>query len=676
MGAEKTNPGSDPTQWSELEFSDGHGSGGSSGSKHRKGSSTIWVVLGIFALALVGGGVYASNQFRSPGDPALTGEFKTHEVKKGNLVVTVTESGNLESAVNVDLKCEVEGGTTILEIATDGTQAKKGDVLITLDSSGIEEKIDTQKITVEQSLSTKISAEKDVNVAKISLKEYLEGAFVTELQTIESNIFIAHANLKSAEDALGHAEKMLRKGYVTQLQYDEKDLAVQRAKLDLELRETEKKTLEQFTKAKSVEELQSKIETAEAKLKSEQEKLASDQSKLKKLEAQLLKCSVLAPQDGMVVWANDLGAGRFGQQGPKIEQGAAVKQYQAMIKLPDLSKMQVKVLVNETKVAQLYPGLPAEIKIQDRVFTGEITSVSNQPDAGDWFGGSVKKFATFVRVTGQHSGLKPGMTSEVTMLVAELKDVLTVPPQAIVEKGKGMYCWVVRDGQTEKRKVEIGKSNDTAIQIKTGVEEGEIVLLNPRKMVKEAGEDDNEESEEVDAAKKFGKTVEEKADEPEKTESGSTSAAAPAASEATKPAAESKDGAKASAADGAKPAETAAPADGVKSANGAASGGPGVGAGGPGKGPGGPGGGGGRMKPKTFKEIDTDKDGKISKDEMRAQLPEQFRDRLDQFWGFLDTDGDDFVSKEEHKIAEENQKKMQQQQQQGGGGGRGPGGPG
>ncbi|MGH7194052.1 MAG: hypothetical protein ACREJM_11055 [Candidatus Saccharimonadales bacterium] len=75
------------------------------------------------------------------------------------------------------------------------------------------------------------------------------------------------------------------------------------------------------------------------------------------------------------------------------------------------------------------------------------------------------------------------------------------------------------------------------------------------------------------------------------------------------------------------------------------------------------------MKPKTFAEMDQDKDGKLTKEE----FPEFAR----QFFQYVDTDGDGFVDREEHKAAEARRKQMQQQGGMGGGpGGGGPGGGG
>lgn len=589
------------------------------GSPSPRPAGRKWLSRGIAALvaaAICVGGVMAVASIGGDEGPVVV----TSPASKTDLVVTVTEDGTLESAANVELKCEVDGGSTILEIIPDGTMVTKGTRLALLDSSTIEENFNAQKNVVGKAEATKIASENTFQAAKIAVQEYLEGTYVQSLQTAESNIVVAQQNLTSAENIAKHSEKMLRKGYTTPLQHQSNVYAVQKAQLDLELQKTTKMVLEKFTKAKTLEDLESARDSAEAQFKSDTGAYDLEVAKLKRLENNLKKCEIIAPQDGMVVYANDLsGGGRGGgQQTPKIEQGAAVKQYQAVIRLPDLTKMQVKTLVHESKVELLRVGQRARIKVQGREAQGTITQVASQPEASNFFGGGAKEYAAFVRVDGQSEGLKPGMTADVTILIGEHKDVVAVPVQCVVAKGRKAYAWVKNGDNIERRDLVLGASNDTLIEVKDGLKVGDLVLQRPRAEVAEANADADE-SEAVDVEKTFGAS-------------------------------------KAAVAEGAAPAGPGGP------------GGP-KGEGGPRGEGGGPGGGrrGGRFKPPTFAEMDKDKDGKVSKEE----FPEQMR----PFFDFMDTNQDGFMDKDEEKAANERRKQMEAQGGFGGGGGGGFGGP-
>jgi RND family efflux transporter MFP subunit len=371
---------------------------------------------------------------------------------------------------------------------------QEGDVLARLDSSQLEDQINQQKITYEKARAAYIQAEKDYSVAKISVQEYVDGTYRKDIQVLEAQIKIAMENLRSAQNSLRHTQRMFRKGYVSPLQRESQEFAVQRAQLDLDSAQTAKEVLEKYTKLKTLEDLQSKRDTAEAREKSERAAFELEEARLKRLQAQLQKCVILAPQSGMAVYANEVGGHRGMSQTPQVEEGALVREQQTLFRLPDLSKMQVKVTVHESKVDQLRPGMRARIRIQDQVFYGTIDSIANQPEASGWFQANVKEYATIVKVGGDQKGLKPGMTAEVEILVADLKDVVSLPVAAVVEQRSKFYCWAKTPAKLERRPLVLGLSNDKFVEVKDGVAPGEEVVLNPRTVIAEAREEGGEEA--------------------------------------------------------------------------------------------------------------------------------------------------------------------------------------
>ena len=456
----------------------------------------------LFLAAAIIGGVGFGSKLLGNLDNADAPEFSTYTAEKTELLVTVTEDGNVESAVNVEIKCKVAGGSSILSIVPDGEEVKAGDKLVELDSSTIEDSVNTQMIAFSKAKSTVIQAEKDYEVAQISVKEYLEGTFVQELEVAETNITIAEENLRSAKNALEYSEKMFQRGYISELELESQQFAVKRAQLELNSANTTKKVLEKFTKVKMLEDLKSQVETAKATMESEQAAFELEESKLERLKTQLENCTIYAPQDGMVVYANERG-GRFGQQSSTIEEGAAVRDQQTILRLPDLSQMQVKVKVHETKVEQIEPDMRARINIQGRELVGHVVSVANQPEQTSFFQGNVKEYATIVKIDGQQEALKPGMTAEVEILIAHLQDVLAVPVSCVMEQRGGYYCWVYENGAPQRREVKLGLTNDQFVEIKQGINEGDRVIRNPRAFASES-ESDSTEEKKLDVTKKFG----------------------------------------------------------------------------------------------------------------------------------------------------------------------------
>jgi len=470
--------------------------GGASWQKWAFRLVLLGVVAGLGALGVV----RLADSFEARGTDA----WLTHVAKRGELLVTITEDGNLESSQNVDIKCEVAGGSTILSIVEDGKEVQEGVELVKLDSAQLEDQINQQKINYEKARAAHIQSSKDYEVAKISVPEYQEGNYRQQLQDLEAKVTIAMENLRSAENSLQHTQRMFRKGYVSPLQLETQQFAVERSKLDRESAKTAKDVLERFTKVKTLQDLESKRDTADAKKNSDKAAFDLEEARLKRLETQLKKCVIHAPKSGMAVYANEQGRMRFGgQQTSEIKEGAAVREQQAILRLPDLSKMQVKVTVHESKVDRIRRGMRARIRIQDREFQGTVISVANQPEPGGFMSAAVKEYATIVKLEGDTKGLRPGMTAEVEILVAHLKDVLTVPVAAVFEHRGATFCCAKEGSKVEKRTVELGMTNDKYVEIRAGLPEGAEVVLNPAEFFGDSKEETRQ-PEALDVAKKFG----------------------------------------------------------------------------------------------------------------------------------------------------------------------------
>jgi HlyD family secretion protein len=593
----------------------------------------------VVALCLAGAAWVAYASWGSTASPDAYRDVLTTPVHRGDLLIIVEEDGNLESAKNLEVKCQVPGSLTILEIVPDGGHVQQGDVLVRLDSSLLEDGILAQQIVQARAEAAKISAEKTFAAAKIAVDEYREGTSVQELEQLQATITVAKQNVASAENLLVYSKKMRRSGYVTPLDVQSKEFALEQARLNLAVADLKKDVLEKFTRAKTLEDLTSRRDSAEALMKSQQAAEQQESNKLRRLEENMDKCVIRATQDGMVVYANDMTGGRRGssQEGPKVELGAQVRQYQALIRMPDLKHMQVKTLVHESKVDQLRRGQRARIKVLDREFQGEVVSIANQPEAATRFSNNVKEYATVIAIDGEPEGLKPGMTADVEILVEEKTDVLTVPVQCVVETRKKRRAWVKTSTDVEMRELVLGATDDVSVEVVDGLKEGELVLLNPRAVMGATEEAELEEEESEDS------------------QSAGPRDAAPDGSRGGR---RSDDGAVRGGAIGGGP--IAEGQTGGRTAGGRTADGPPRG---DGQGPG-PGAGrrGGRRL--NFKQLDKNGDGKVSLDEM----PEDGRERF----GRMDANGDGFIDQDEQQAIEE---RMRQRQQQGGQQGNWGGGP-
>lgn len=474
---------------------EGAPSAAGSGLRIRWGILSSLVVV---ALAVLGGAKWLPNLW------AHQDGVETKRVQRGRLLVTLDSEGNVESADNRELKCQVAGGARIISIVPDGTRVEAGAELVQFDRSAFDQQQDEQRIIYERAVATKIQAEQDYQAAEISVREYLEGTFRKDLQTAETQITIAKQNLESNRNSFVHTERMFRKGFVTALQMEADKFAVEHSQLDLDAALIAKKVLQDFTKPKMLKQLEAVRDAADARRQSEQASVNLEKAKLDRITQQTKYCVIKAPQHGMVVYANDVDR-RGASDAPQVEEGAMVRERQTVIRLPDLNNMQVQTTVHESRVPQIAPGMPARITILDRIWNGRVKSIASRPAPPQRYQAPTKNYAVFISIEGDTSGLKPGMTASVEMLLADLHDVCTVPVTAVVESNGEYYAWVKVPGGTKKHAVTIGKTDDKVLEIRSGLSAGDDVIVNPRATLREAMGLEEQQASEDDA--RFHATV-------------------------------------------------------------------------------------------------------------------------------------------------------------------------
>lgn len=438
------------------------------------------VLIGLGALVIV---VAAGAIMSSAAAPSVEEVGMTHTITRGSLEVSVTEQGQLESSQNIEIKCRVRGGSTVLKVIEVGTKVEPGTVLVELDQSTIEDNINQNTITYQAAVATHTQSEADVAVAKIAIDEYIEGTFRSEMQTLQKDLAIAQSNLRTARNMLEHSERMFKKGYTSELEVESNQFTVEQAQLELDLKKTEIEVLEKFTKAKMLKELRSTLEAKEAKLASDKAAMDLAEARLIREKEQLENCIIKAESSGMVIYPS---AAEW-KSTPDIEEGATVREDQILLLIPDLTQMQVKVGIHESKVDRIRAGMDARVKMLDESLTGTVKSVASITRPAGWWTGNVVKYDTIIDIDGREGvSLKPGMSVEVKVVLASYDDVLTIPVAAVVEQEGQFVCWVKTDSGVQRRRLELGDSNDQFIVVNGGVKEGDEVVLNPRAYIKEA----------------------------------------------------------------------------------------------------------------------------------------------------------------------------------------------
>jgi len=447
----------------------------------RLGLSRPWLTRVLPAIGVITALVSAVVLMPRASSSQEIGPEVTHTITRGDLIVTVTEQGTLESAENTKIKCRVRGQNTIIWVVENGYIVKTGDELVRLDTLAIEDAIAERTKYAHLTRSGAERAKADVARAELAIPEYLEGRYRSQLMNLEKDLTIAKSNQLTAQNMLAHAQKMAERGYVSGLELREKQFAVTQAELYVGVTLTQIKALKEFTKAMELETLKGDLNAAQARYAAEAERAQMDAARRDLALEELEHCVVKAERGGLVIYPKAEGWKRA----PEIEEGATVHRDQTLLLMPDLSKMQVKVGMHESIVKRIRPGLVARITLPDKTLDGEVASVASVTGPAGWWTGNVVKYDTIVTLPSI-PGLKPGMSAEVEVIIERHENVLTIPVTAVVETAQGAFCWIMTTEGAKRRSLKLGDADDNFAAVQTGLQQGDEVVLDPLASITEA----------------------------------------------------------------------------------------------------------------------------------------------------------------------------------------------
>jgi HlyD family secretion protein len=468
------------------------------------------VVAVVAAVALIAVAAIFINSTR----PVALG-FNSYEVKQGDFLISVVEGGTVEAVREQSIRSEVEGTARIVYIVPEGTYVKKDQLLVSLDSSASQDAVNQQQINVEKAdfahiqaqqqleiqksiVDSEVSAAKlKVEFAQSDLDKYVKGEMLQARRNSQIDITNVLENLKIAEERLEWTDALYKDGYETKSNLDKDRLTVSQTKLKLEQAEQALWMLQTFDEPKKKRTLEASLQEAQdnldrvrlqgerklaqfqADVETQKSTLELSRRKLERDQKQLQATRIVAPQDGLVVYAT--GGGHFSSES-MIEEGAVVRYRQEIIKLPDISEMKLSVKVHESYVNHVRLGQPAYVVMDampDRRFRGEIMRVAPLPDSQSrWGNPNLKVYATEILITDKLPDVKPGVSARAEIVITNLLNVLTAPIQAVTTR-KGQQVVFLESAPQRPVPVQVGYYNAKFIEITSGLKAGARVLLSP-----------------------------------------------------------------------------------------------------------------------------------------------------------------------------------------------------
>ncbi len=365
-------------------------------------------------------------------------------VREGDFSVTVTTAGELRasSAVNIQGPAEMQrAGAFQVKIASlipEGTVVKEGDVVAELDRSALAQRLQETTLAVQKAEAVTEQAMLD---STLNLSKAREDMRTMELALEEKRL--------AKEQAVYEAPTIRRQA---EIDLEKAERALAQAKIDYKTR----------------------VEQAQAKMREVGADLQRQKNQLEIVQQVMGAFTIKAPSPGMVIYQKEWN-------GKKRAVGSQIGAWDPTVAtLPDLSKMESITYVNEIDIKKVAVGQAVSLTLDSdptKRLSGRVMQVANvgeqRPNT------DAKVFEVKVLLSGSDTTLRPGMTTGNAIETTVLKNVLSVPLEAVTTIDNVPYVFKRSGGRIIKQEVETGAMNDDAVVIVKGVAAGETVLLAP-----------------------------------------------------------------------------------------------------------------------------------------------------------------------------------------------------
>ena len=402
------------------------------------------LIFVILSTAIITGGFFWSQ--KRANVKKETPQWSTVQAKKGSIRDTVSCTGQVVSNLDVEIKCKASG--EIVKLPFDiSDKVKKGELIVELDPVDEQRRVKQAKISLASSRARLMQRKVNLQISEKDL--------TIERKSSEATLKSAEACAKDARAKAERMKKLFEKKIVSQEVKDTGETTAIQEEVDLENARIQ---MEQS----AINEMELEIKRQDVRLAEAQ--METDKINLSLAEQRLKDTRVFSPIDG-VVSERDIQSGQIISSGINNVGGGTL-----VMVLSDLSRLFILASVDESDIgkvelrqkviitADAFPG---------KLFFGKIDRIATK-------GINVSNVVTFevkIEVRGRiRSLLKPEMTANVEIIVAEKEEVLMVPSEAVLYEKNGHFVRVKEDdGSIEERPVQAGISNGVVIEIIKGL---------------------------------------------------------------------------------------------------------------------------------------------------------------------------------------------------------------
>lgn len=233
-----------------------------------------------------------------------------------------------------------------------------------------------------------------------------------------------------------------------------------------------------YSTEKELEAAERDYDNAMAQLALEKAQVKQAQASLNSALTELSYTEIKSPVDGIVI-------SKAVEVGQTVAASFSTPELFSVAE--DLTKMQIEASVVEADIAKVKEGQTVRFSVDsyaDEYFYGKVVQVRNEAITTS----NVVSYTVVIEIDNSDLKLKPGMTANVEIITADVKNVLITPNQALrfymaegdnAKRYQDRGIWVIRDGKPQRISIKIGVSDDANTQIITDeLKDGDVVIIS------------------------------------------------------------------------------------------------------------------------------------------------------------------------------------------------------
>jgi HlyD family secretion protein len=432
--------------------------------------------------------------------------------------VVTTAGGELEARNKIEVRSPLDNPANIVQIVNEGINVKKGDLLLQLNVEEIENRLKEEElrlipaeaelvaaqsaydIQINENASKIRQAELKVTLAELALRQWEDGDVAKKRQELDLGMNKAELELERLAQRYLRSQQLFDEGFVSRDERDRDEVAYieaisafNTARLAGEVYEKFEFIKDQKTKQSDLGEAVAELERVSlnniAELKNKGSRLEQQRTqvgvlrnRIDELKADIAAARIVAPADGLVVYATSLDRGgwRGGNEGP-LQIGQQVFSNQLLMILPDTSEMVAAVRVNEALAGRVRPGQRVSVRVDaagGAVFDGTVESIGVMAETGGWRDPNLREYTVRIGLEPIDGvALKPAMRCEGRITLDVVKDAIAIPVQGVFNEGPVQFVYTQEGGRWVKTPVRVGRRSDTQAEIRAGLAAGSVVLL-------------------------------------------------------------------------------------------------------------------------------------------------------------------------------------------------------